>query len=88
MKQRILGWLNSGSHLRQNQFKEVLLKFKVNKDKNSNVRRVLKVIMGTAAGGAWESFYKWKALPDLRDKENLVKGTKFEKKLMILLHKR
>jgi len=42
--------------------------------------------MGTTAGGFMDSFNKWKALPEPKDTDAFKKGSKFEKKLNILIN--
>jgi hypothetical protein len=44
--------------------------------------------MNTGAGAVYESFNRWKSIPDGRDREGLIKGTKFERKLMVLFRNR
>jgi hypothetical protein len=66
----------------------VLGKFKVNFEKRTIVKRVLRGLLGTTSGQVYESFTRWRSIPDRQDRALLAKGTRFEKNLMILFTSR
>jgi hypothetical protein len=48
--------------------------------------RILRQFELTAAGGVMVSFNKWRSIPRSQNLEQLAKGAKFERRLLVLVH--
>lgn len=85
VKSKLRGWINTGEKKKVQQLSEILMKFRLNIYSSQLKQRMLAKLKKTTYGGIFDSFSKWKALPD-NGKNSAAKASVFERSLLKVMH--